>query len=293
MRINHHIYIYLQIIMDESGFVEVMPSESKPKDKRMERIEAKFLPTLPATFLVLGQCGSGKSSCLWSLMSKGYVTGEKKKKSIFDELLIYLGTLDARPSFEKIPVENKLILTDFDPVTFDEYQDDLKAQQLERLEKGKPMLNACIIFDDYAGGNLMRKAKVGSAPPIEKLCLTSRHEANSTIFYLTQFYKNTGFTSPAVRANLTTIILYKMARNEVRKIAEEYAEDYDVNEWIEIYDRYMASAPFVFVVWDRRRPMNATRWTFGFTKPFPASRKLMEYAMESSSDSESDKESDN
>jgi hypothetical protein len=279
--------------MDETDFVEVMPSEKKPRDPRMEKIEAQFLPALPATILILGQCGSGKSSALWSMMSKGYVTGKNKKKSIFDEALIYIGTLDAKPSFDRMPIENKLVMTEFDPVSFDEYQTDLKAHQLERLEKGKPMMNACIIFDDFAGASLMRKAKVGSAPPIEKLCLTSRHEANTTIFYLTQFYKNTGFTSPAVRANLTTIVLYKMPVNEVRKIAEEYAEQYDIDEFVGHYDKIMASRPYAFLVWDRRRPMNADRWTEGFTKPLPPSKKLsglmkVRRASVSSSESDSD-----
>lgn len=261
--------------MNEEGFVEVMPSEKKPHDKRFDKMEINFLPKLPATFLILGQCGSGKSSCLWSLMTKGYVYQSKKgkPKSVFDEMLVYLGTLDAKESFEKMPVKNKLILNEFDPVSFDEYCDDLKSHQLERLEKGKAPLNTCIIFDDFAGANLMKKARVNAAPPIEKLCLTSRHEQNATIFYCSQFYKNTGFTSPSVRANITTIIMYKMPRNEVVKIAEEYAEQYEVDEWIEHYDRAMASKPYAFVVWDRRRPMNADRWTIGFTTPFPASKK--------------------
>lgn len=261
--------------MSEEGFIEVMPSEKKPHDKRFDKMDIKFLPKLPATFLILGQCGSGKSSCLWSLMTKGYVYQSKKgkPKSVFDELIVYLGTLDAKESFEKMPVKNKLIMTDFDPVVFDEYCEDLKQHQLERLEKGKAPLNTCIIFDDFAGANLMKKAKVNGAPPIEKLCLTSRHEQNATIFYCSQFYKNTGFTSPSVRANITTIIMYKMPRNEVIKIAEEYSEQYEVDEWIEHYDKAMASKPYAFVVWDRRRPMNTDRWTIGFTEPFPPSKK--------------------
>ena len=265
--------------MEEKDFVEVMPSEKKPRDKRLDKIEAEFLPTLPATIMILGQCGSGKSSCLWSLMTKGFVYKGKKGgvKSVFDELLVYLGTLDSKDSFEKMPVKNKLILEEFEPVSFDEYCDDLKKHQLEKLEKGQPPLNTAIIFDDFAGANLMKKPKPNVAPPIEKLCLTSRHEQNATIFYCSQFYKNTGFTSPSVRANVTTIILYKMARNEVRKIAEEYAEGYEVDEWIEHYDRIIASRPYAFVVWDRRRPMNADRWTDGFTKPFPPSRKTQQY----------------
>jgi hypothetical protein len=200
-----------------------------------------------------------------------------KVKSLFDELLIYLGTLDALPSFEKMPIKNKLIMTEFNAVVFDEYQDDLKKHQLELLEKGKPMLNACIIFDDFAGNGLMKKARENTAPPIEKLCLTSRHEANTTIFYCSQFYKQTGFTTASVRANLTTIVMYKMPRNEVLKVAEEYSEQYEVNEWIDHYDRAMASKPFAYVVWDRRRPNNADRWSIGFSTPFPPSRKSLQF----------------
>lgn len=260
----------------EEDFIEVMPSEKKKKDKNIEKMDAQFLPELPATFLILGQCGSGKSSCLWSLMSKGYVYGASKK-SIFTELLVYLGTLDSKPSFEKMPVENKLILTEFEPEIFDEYCSDLKKHQMERLEAGKHPFNTCIIFDDFFGANLMKRSKKGAAPPIEKLCLTSRHEQQSTIFYCSQAYKGSGFASPAVRANITTLIVYKMARNEVRKIAEEYAEMYEVDEWIDLYDRVIASRPYAFVVWDRRRDLSKDRWTIGFTEPFPPSQKSLEY----------------
>lgn len=260
-------------------WIEVMPSEKKPRDKRLDKMEMDFLPVLPATILVLGSAGAGKSSALWSLMTKGYVYKGKKgnTKSVFDELLVYLGTLDAKASFEKMPVKNKLIMTEFDPVIFDEYCEDLKAHQMERLEKGKPCLNTCLLMDDFAGENMMKKSKVNGNPPIQKLCISSRHEMNTTIFYLSQFYRNTGFTAPSVRANLTTIILYKMPVNEVRKIAEEYSENYEVEEFIDIYDKVMASKPYSFVVFDRRRPLNKDRWTIGFSTPFPQSKKLAEY----------------
>lgn len=262
--------------MDDSKFIEVMPSEIKKRDKRLDKMDIKFLPDIPSTFLVLGQCGSGKSSFIWSIMTKGYVYSGKKgnRKSVFDELLVYLGTLDSEASFQKMPIKNKLILTEFDPSTFDEYQTDLKKHQMDLLDAGKSPLNSCIIFDDFAGANLMKKSKVNGAPPIEKLCLTSRHEANCTIFYCSQFYKNTGFTSPSVRANITTLVVYRMALNEIRKIAEEYAEQYEVDEWIAIYDKYMSSKKFAFVIYDRRRDPTKTRWSFGFTELFPMPKKI-------------------
>jgi len=260
----------------DNGFIEVMPSEIKPLDKRLDKMEGKdFLPQLPSTILVLGSAGAGKSSFLWSIMTKGYVYG-KKRKSVFDEQIVYLGTLDAKASFEKFPVENQMILTEFDPVVFETYCDDLRKHQLERLEEKKHCLNTCVIFDDFFGANLMRKASVGSAPPIEKMAVTSRHELNMTCIYLSQAYKNSGFASPTIRANLTTIVLYKMPINEIRKIFDEYAEQYEVDELIEHYDRIMASAPYQFLVWDRRRPMNKDRWTHGFTTPLPPSKKIQQ-----------------
>lgn len=253
---------------------EVVPAESKPHDKRLDKIEAKFLPKLPATFYLLGQCGSGKSSILWTLLTKGYVYG-KGKKSVFDEALIYLGTLDAKASFEKLPIENKLIMEEYEPQSFDEYQEDLKKHQMERLAKGKPPMNTLLVFDDFVGAGLMKKPRPNVPPPVEKLALTSRHETNTTIFFCSQVYKNSGFSAPSVRNNISVFIISRMSRQELMKIAEELSEDYEPDEWIRHYDVAMASEPYNFVVLDRRRPIG-DRWTIKFHTPFPPSRKTME-----------------
>ena len=256
---------------------EVVPAETKPKNKKLEKMEAKFLPTLPATFYLMGSCGSGKSSILWTLLTKGYVyeSKSKKKKSVFDEALIYLGTLDAKSSFEKLPIENKLILEEYEPTTFYEYQEDLKQHQMERLSKGKPAMNTLLVFDDFVGAGLMKKPKPNVAPPVEKLALTSRHETNTTIFFCSQIYKNSGFSAPAVRNNINVFIISRMSRPELVKIAEELSEDYEPDEWLSLYDTIMASEPYNFVVLDRRRPIG-DRWTIKFHTPFPPSRKTTE-----------------
>jgi len=274
----------------------VVPSEDKPHDKRMDKLEAQFLPKLPATFYILGKCGSGKSSILWTLLTKGYVFG-KGRKSVFDEALIYLGTLDAKESFEKLPIKNKLILDEYDPADFEEYQEDLKQHQMEKLSKKKPPLNTIIIFDDFVGAGLMKKPRPNVPPPIEKLALTSRHEANATLVFASQVYKNSGFSAPSVRNNITTFVVSAMSRPELMKIAEELSEDYDPLEWIEIYDRIMAKKPYNFVVMDRRRPMGA-RWTERFSIPFPPAKRTLELQKKlgqrslTDSDSESSSDSD-
>ena len=274
---------------------EVCPAENKPQDKRIEKMDAKFLPKLPATFYVLGSCGSGKSSILWTLLTKGYVYG-KQKKSIFDEALIYLGTLDAKAAFEKLPIDNLLIMDEYHPQPFEEYQNDLKKHQMERLEKKKSPLNALLVFDDFVGAGLMKKPRPNAPPPVEKLALTSRHECNTSIFFCSQVYKNSGFSAPSVRNNISVFVVSRMSHQELVKIAEELSEMYEPEEWIEHYEMAMAQEPYTFVVLDRRRPINEDRWTIKFTTPFPPSKKFLRLqalkkgrrASVSSSSSESD-----
>ena len=261
--------------MDKYGDLDwtVIPSEDKPKDRRIEKMDKKFLPKLPATFYVMGNCGSGKSSILWTLLTQGYIYG-KKDKSVFDEALIYLGTLDAKEAFEKLPIKNKLILEEYNPVVFEEYQNDLKQHQMEKLEKGQAPLNSLIIFDDFVGAGLMKKPRPNAPPPVEKLALTSRHEANATVFFCSQVYKNSGFSVPSVRNNITTFVISRMSHQELVKIAEELSENYEADEWLEHYYEIMKE-PFNFVVLDRRRPAHTDRWTIKFHTPFPPSKKTL------------------
>jgi len=277
--------------------INVIPSEDKPKDKRLIKMEHEYLPKLPSTFYILGKCGSGKSSILWSLLTDGYVYKEKnKKKSVFDEALIYLGTLDAKHAFEeKLPIENKLILEEYEPVSFSEYMEDLKQHQMERLAKNKPCLNTLLIFDDFVGEGLMKKPRPNVAPPIEKLALTSRHEANCSVFFCSQVYKNSGFSKPSVRNNITTFIISKMSRAELQKIAEELSDEYEPDEWIYHYDTIMAKRPYNFVTYDHRRP-DGDKWRERFHLPFPKPKRLemiqksLKFDRDSDSDSSSDEE---
>jgi len=253
--------------------IEVMPAEKKPKDRRIDKINFKDLPKIPANILLLGRCGSGKSSILYSLLTKGFTYGPKHK-SLFDEAVFYIGTLDAKHIFEKLPIKNSLVLEEFDPIDFSNYLDDLRTHQLEKLEKKKPPMNTLICFDDFVGAALMKR--INNKPsPLEKLILTSRHEANSSVIFCSQVYRNSGFSTPTVRNNLTTIILAQMSRIELEKISEEYSGDMTKDEFITIYDRIMAKRPYNFMVMDSRRPLNA-RWTEQFSIPIPRPRRLQE-----------------
>ena len=269
--------------------IEVMPAEKKPKDRRLDKINYKDLPKIPANILLLGRCGSGKSSILYTLLTKGFTYGPKHK-SLFDEALFYIGTLDAKHIFEKLPIKNSLVLEEFDPVDFEKYLDDLRAHQLEKLERNKPPMNTLICFDDFVGAALMKRLNT-KASPLEKLILTSRHEANATVMFCSQVYRSSGFSTPTVRNNLTTIILAQMSRIELEKIAEEFAGDMTKDEFIHIYDRIMQKRAYNFMVMDTRRPLNA-RWTEQFSTPIPRPKRLLELEVSLGPKKVEDSESD-
>ena len=81
--------------------INVIPSENRPPDKRVLSMKyRKTLPQIPSNIMLLGRAGAGKSSCLYTLLHDGYVT--PKGKSVFDEMIIYLGTQDSVSAFEEI-----------------------------------------------------------------------------------------------------------------------------------------------------------------------------------------------
>lgn len=234
--------------------IKPIPSENKPKDKRIEQLRYDNLPKLPVTSVILGRVGSGKSSCLYSLLTEGYVYG-KGKKSVFDEMIFYVGNKESVHALEKVKCKNKCILHNFDEVAFDEYLDNLKAHQLERLDKNKAPLNVAIVFDDMAGVALMKKRKGANQNSLERLLLTSRHEANCSIFFLSQVYKSGGFTTPLVRNNVMCWIIYNMSKPEMEKIAEDHCQQYSSQEFMCMYNKAMET-PYNFITIDYRRPLN-------------------------------------
>lgn len=251
--------------------INVIPSEKKPKDKRLEEMKYReSLPAHPSNCLILGRCGSGKSCCLYSMLKDGYV--DAKGKSIFDEILIYLGTLDAVDAFKKLPCENIAVMNEFDPEAFTAYLEDLKVHQMERLSKGKPPLNIAIVFDDFAGKSLMKPIRKGGSSPLEHLLITSRHECNASIFYCSQAYKNNGFSTPIARNNMTHYIIYGMGRNEMQKVAEEHCGDMTEEQFLEWYFNVMKTK-HNFIMINYKKPIEE-RYTERFTQIYRPGKTL-------------------
>lgn len=269
-----------------------IPSELKPKDKRIEKLRYKELPKLPVTMVQLGRVGSGKSSILYSLLTEGYVYG-KNKKSVFDEMIFYIGNKESNSALQKIKCDNKCILHEFNDTDFEEYLDNLKDHQLERLEKGKHPLQVAVVFDDMAGVQLLKKQKGKSYSVLERLLLTSRHDAHASIFFLSQVYKSGGFTSPLCRNNVMCWTISNMSKPEMEKIAEDHSQQYSPKEFLAMYNKVMET-PYNFVTIDYRRPLNERIWE-RFSGPLTMDGVIVpedhcECQESESSDSESDSE---
>jgi len=266
--------------------IKPIPSENKPKDKRIARIRYQNLPPLPQTSVILGRVGSGKSSCLYSLLTEGYVYGSSKK-SVFDEMVFYIGNKESVHALEKIKCKNKCILHDFDEVAFDDYLDNLKTHQLERLDKGKAPMNIAVVFDDMAGVALLKKRKGQNQNSLERLLLTSRHEANCSVFFLSQVYKSGGFTTPLVRNNVMCWVIYNMSKPEMEKIAEDHCQQYSPDEFMLLYNKAMEK-PYNFLTIDYRRPLDQRIYE-RFDRPIDDLILNLE-CKQSESESESDQE---
>lgn len=238
--------------------INPIPSEFKPLDKRIDKMRYKELPKLPVTNVILGRVGSGKSSCLYSLLTEGYTYG-KDKKSVFDEMIFYIGNKESNDALSKIKCKNKCILHEFVESDFEDYLENLKQHQLERLEKNKHPLQVAIIFDDMAGVQLLKKQKGKSYSVLERLLLTSRHEAHASVFFLSQVYKSGGFTTPLCRNNVMCWTVYNMSKPEMEKIAEDHSQQYSPKEFLAMYNKVMEK-PYNFVTIDYRRPLNERIW---------------------------------
>ena len=266
-----------------------IPSENKPKDKRIDKMKYKELPKLPVTMVCLGRVGSGKSSILYSLLTEGYVYG-KSKKSVFDEMVFYVGNKESVNALEKIKCPTKCILHEFDNDTFEEYLDNLKEHQLERLDKNKHPLQVAVVFDDMAGVQLLKKQKGKSYSVLERLLLTSRHEAHCSIFFLSQVYKSGGFTTPLCRNNVMCWTISNMSKPEMEKIAEDHSQQYSPKEFLAMYNKVMET-PYNFLTIDYRRPLNERIWE-RFSSPLTLEGVVMREEKECETPESSDTESE-
>jgi hypothetical protein len=203
---------------------------------------------------VEGMIGAGKTAFAYSLLKKHY-------KRYFDEVVIYCGTMDSAQYWEKLPHKNVVVLHEWNPQEFYDYTKQLEEDQEKRKEKGKRMLNVCILFDDMAAESISKRI-AGRNSPLERLMLICRH-LNCSVIILTQDSKIC--MGPAMRNNCFFHVLYRVQRNDIEKIAKEHCGDLSPEEFIRMYYKVMDSGPYQFMIIDYKDKPER-RFKQGFTK---------------------------
>lgn len=231
--------------------VEPIPQRESTPDKRRLALlkklgdKAEFLPQSPATVAIYGSIGAGKSSLLYSWMKNLF-------PRFYDELIVFCGSADSKEAFESLPQKNILFLTEYDEEAFSEYVEQLKADQLERMENGKPPLNIAIIMDDVIFTDAIAKGgRQGSM--VQRLMLIARHELNSTVIIACQHSKQ--ITAP-MRNNCMYHIICNVQRNDLTKLAEEHANQLSHDQFIKMYYDVHKKGKHQFLFIDYKAPMD-------------------------------------
>lgn len=221
--------------------IEGIPQRESLPDKRREKLVAKhgdMLPITPATVITYGRIGSGKSSIMYSWLKNMF-------PRYYDECIVFCASSDSREAFESLPQKKVVFITEYDNEAFSNYIENLKADQLERMEEGKEPLNIFIGMDDI----VFNEAIGGRGKPsmVEKLMLICRHELNATVFICVQHSKQ---VNCAMRNNTLYHIICGVQRNDLAKIAEEHSGHLSTEQFINMYNTIQAKDKHQFIVVD-------------------------------------------
>lgn len=231
--------------------VEGIPQRESLPDKRREKLMAMMmkrgidpclLPITPATIIVAGRIGSGKSSVMYSWLKNMF-------PHYYDEVLIFCASADSEEPFRKLPQKRVEFFTEYDDEGFTEYVEKLRDHQRELMEEKKAPLNIFIGFDDIVFSNAISRS--GKPSMVERLMLICRHELNATVMICVQHSKQ---VNPAMRNNTLYQVILPVQKNDLAKIADEHAGHLSSDEFMKMYYNIMEKGKHEFIVVDYKAP---------------------------------------
>ena len=207
--------------------VEVIPSESRPPDKRFAKLprneDLLFKP--PFTLTAVGMIGSGKSSAVWTLFDKWY-------RNYFDQLVVYCGTPDSNETWKKCHQRQVCVLNSYKETEFRKWLDDWETEQQMRRQMKNKLARVAVMFDDMAGDNILSSH---ASTALERLFLTCRHY-NITMVLCTQHWKK---VSMAARSNMFHYMLLQVPRRQAEMIMQDIAQGVPWRNLLEFYEEVM------------------------------------------------------
>lgn len=199
-----------------------------------EASKSGILPTLPASFLVVGKSGSGKSTVLHNLL-----TNEKLLKDYFDYIFVF-SPVKTDDILQQLHLPKENYINDFE----EEFVDGIIDKLEKKIEDGGGLgkvgnkTRTLFIFDD-----ILSKAKFLRGNVMRKLASANRHY-NISMIINSQYYKA---IPPIVRTNVSGIIFFPSCLAEVEKFADEQADpNMSKKEFMDIV-RHATNEPYQFM----------------------------------------------
>ncbi len=225
----------------------VIPCESRPPDKRLLKLaDSAHLPNpLNGTMLVLGMAGAGKSSFIYSFYNHWTA-------NYFDELVVFCATKDSAETWSSLKQRNIVVLHEYTDAVLEKYLKDLEQEQIKRIREKKYPLRVSILFDDMAGANITRVSKPTA---VDRLALNCRHY-NVFLVITSQRFR---LISNTLRQNTHYVVLYKTARPDLERVAEEFADPLDEATFLKLAINIVETKHDYLVIDLRANPNNRFR----------------------------------
>ena len=193
--------------------IKINPVDTdKSNIEQPDAVNSGILPSLPASYLVVGRSGSGKSTVLYNLLSSPQLLG-----GAFNYIFVF-------SDVETDDVLKKLNLPDENFITGDKFNEDTIKGILDKISKKIKecgLKDSCgqyriaMVFDD-----VLSKQKLLRSDIMRKLVTANRHYLVS-VFMLTQYLKG---VPPTVRQNCSGVVFFPASLSEVEKLADENCE---------------------------------------------------------------------
>lgn len=161
---------------------QVIPSElDNENETRFKTLVGhQFLVKFPFAISVIGSCGSGKSSTIWSMVKKFY-------KNAFDLIIIYNGTKDSNEAWQSLESKKTEVIlkNKFNMVDFKKVIETIGNSNDELRKKKKKRINVLFVFDDMASKDILHPQRRDSV--LE--ALLNRRHINVSFIFASQRYK--------------------------------------------------------------------------------------------------------
>jgi hypothetical protein len=230
--------------------IKIEPVETnKINIPQPKAVKNGILPKLPASYLVVGRSGSGKSTVLYRLLTSKELLGE------YFNFIFVFSDVKTDDILQKLNLPDENMITDFDEAKVESIIDSIEKKiKDETMEQFGKEYQICFIFDDILGKQRFLKSNI-----MRKLASANRHYCISW-FILTQYLRG---IPPTVRQNASAVIFFPASMAEVERLAEENCEAMmNKKQFIEVV-QHATSEPHSFLFINRKAE-NGKRLRKGF-----------------------------